>query len=105
MHKQAMKVQRGRLITELIVHIDDDVVTNVGIYLRDRPLPIDANRGPLECTIWICGDPCDIEIICDGGGRSSRHERTQEAEEKRASRRRKSHDDGEGRGGCQAVMC
>lgn len=64
-HVETVKVERCRLVTELIVRIDDDVVAYVGLDLWYRPLPVDAYDWSLEGTVGIRSCPANLEIICD----------------------------------------
>ena len=62
-----MKVQASALVPQQVQYIDYKTVTNCGSDLRQRPLAIDAHDRPCEHAIGIGSNPCDIEIICDGG--------------------------------------
>ena len=63
-----MKVQTRAFVAELIEYIDHDAVSHSRSDVRYRPLAIDAYDGPIEKAIRVCGHPCDVEIVCDGGG-------------------------------------
>lgn len=62
-----MEMQRGRLISQRVQHIDDDLVTDICCDGWDGPFPIDANRGPIKGAIWVCSNPTDFEVVCNGG--------------------------------------
>lgn len=68
-HEKAVEMERGRLVAQLVVDIDDDAVSYVGLNAWNRPLAVDADDGPLMRAIWIRRDPSDVEVVCDGGGR------------------------------------
>lgn len=65
-HVDAVEVQGGGLVTELVVDIDNDTVALGGPHDGQRPLPIDANGRPLEGAIWVRPDPGDVEVVSDG---------------------------------------
>jgi hypothetical protein len=50
------------------MEVDDDPIPDGGVDDGDRPLTVDTNDGTFIQTIWIGGDPCDIEVISMGGG-------------------------------------
>lgn len=66
-HEEAVEVQRGRLVAQLVVHIDDDVVADVCIYARDGPLAVDADGGAVEGAVGIGRDPANVEVVRHGG--------------------------------------
>lgn len=62
-HKQPMKVQRRRLVTQVIVGIDQDGIPNIGHDLRDRPLPVDADGRTLKRAVGVGPDPFDGKVV------------------------------------------
>lgn len=74
-HIEAMEMQSGGLVTQLVVNIDNDPVPNSGGDVRDWPLPIDANGRARE-AVWLGRDPGDIEVIghCGSNGRRNKQE-------------------------------
>jgi hypothetical protein len=64
-HEDAVEMQRGGLIAELVVNVDDNLVALGRPHDGKRPLSIDANGWPLEHAIGICPDPGDVEIVGD----------------------------------------
>lgn len=64
-HVKAMEVQTSGLVTQLILYIDNDSVSNGSCDVRNWPLAIDAN-GRAGKAIWLCGHPSDIEVISHG---------------------------------------
>ena len=65
-HEDAVEVQRGGLVTELVLDVDDDLVALSRPHDGQRPLPVDANGRPLEHAIGVGPDPGDVEIVGDG---------------------------------------
>lgn len=63
----AVKMQRSRLVTKLVVDVDDDTIADIGLDPRNGPLVIDANDGTRERSVWIGRDPSDVEVVVDGG--------------------------------------
>ncbi len=70
--KQAVKVQAGALVAELIVHIDHKVVSYRGSDLRNRPLAVNPNGGTVESAVRVRCYPCDIEIVGNSSGANKR---------------------------------
>lgn len=66
--EQAVKVQRGALVAELVVDVDDEAVAHVDLETRNGPLAVDANDGTLHGAVRVGGDPGDVEVMGDGGG-------------------------------------
>lgn len=66
-HEEAVEVQRGRLVAQLVVHIDDDVVADICIDARDGPLAVDADGGAVESAVGIDRDPANVEVVRHGG--------------------------------------
>lgn len=62
----AVKMQRSRLVTKLVVDVDDDAIADIGLDLRNGPLVVDANDGTRERSVWIGRDPSDVEVVVDG---------------------------------------
>lgn len=60
-------MQRGRLVAQLVVDIDDNAIANVGLNARNGPLVVDANDGTRKRSVWVGCDPSDVEVIVDGG--------------------------------------
>lgn len=63
----AVKMQRRRLVTKLVVEVDDDTIADIGLNARNGPLVIDANDGTRERCVWIGSDPSDVEVVVDSG--------------------------------------
>lgn len=63
----AVKMQRSRLVTELVVDVDDDTIADVCLDMRNGPLVIDADDGTRERSVRIGSDPSDVEVVADGG--------------------------------------
>lgn len=66
-HVEAMKVKRGRLITEIVDGVDNDLVADVGFNDGERPLSVDADSWPLEHPIGVCCYPSYVEVVGDSG--------------------------------------
>ena len=64
-HVETMKVQTSRFITQLIQHVDDDLISDIRTDPRYWPLAVDAYGWAVKGTIRIGRDPGDIEIICN----------------------------------------
>lgn len=56
-HEQAMEVERGVFVTERVVEVDNEAITNLDIYPRRRPLVVDSNDRSLGQAVWIGRDP------------------------------------------------
>jgi hypothetical protein len=86
-------MNRGRLISKVILHIDHDFISNVRLDSRQWPLPIDADHGPGLPTIWIPREPFDSEVV---GASCSVGEREEDAYciEKIGQRQRHRADEG-----------
>lgn len=71
-HEEAVEVESGALVAELILDIDDELVANSGSHNRQWPLAVDANGWSLEQSIWVGSNPGDVEVVghgrcfCDG---------------------------------------
>lgn len=78
-HEQPMEVKRCRLITQIIVDVDEDVIANIRIYAGNRPLSIDANSCAVESSIRIGSHPTDLEVVRH---RSSLYHRQKRADER-----------------------
>lgn len=63
----AVKMQGSRLITKLVVDVDDDTIADICLDTRNGPLVIDANDGAWERSVWIGSDPSNVEVIVDSG--------------------------------------
>lgn len=60
---QSVEMQRSSHILKAVVCIDDDAISNIGAYLRDWPLIVDANNRSFELSVWISLGPCDVEVV------------------------------------------
>ena len=60
--KEAVEMQTGALVLQVVVDMNDDLIALVGIKNRWRPLPIDTYHGPLE-SIRTASDPADGEVV------------------------------------------
>ena len=54
-------------IAKLVKYIDHETVSYVRSDVWQRPLAIDTNDRSIEKAIRIGSDPCDVEIVGDGG--------------------------------------
>lgn len=63
----AVKMQRSRLVTKLVVEVDDNAIADIGLDARNGPLVVDANDGTRERSVWIGRDPSYVEVVVDGG--------------------------------------
>jgi predicted RNA-binding Zn-ribbon protein involved in translation (DUF1610 family) len=54
---QAMEMQTCRLVSERVVHVDDDAIAFRCSHCGDWPLAIDANNWPVRQAIRVCMDP------------------------------------------------
>lgn len=59
----AVKMKRGRLVTEVVESVDDELVPDIGFDYGKRPFSVYSNRRPLEHAIWICRYPFYIEVV------------------------------------------
>ena len=64
-HVEAMKMQARRLVTKLVDHVDYESISDIGIYLRERPFSVDTDSKAIQSTIWIGSYPTNNEIISD----------------------------------------
>lgn len=62
-HKQAVKVQRRRLVPQVIAGINQDGVPDIGLDARDRPLPVDADGRALKRAVGVGPDPSDGKVV------------------------------------------
>lgn len=60
-----MPMQSGRLVTELIVHMYNKLISNIHVYCWDWPLIVDAHYWAVLLIIRVPRHPGDIEIIRD----------------------------------------
>lgn len=56
-HEQAMEVEGGVFISERVMEVDDEAITNLDIYPRRRPLVVDSNDRSLGQAVWVGRDP------------------------------------------------
>lgn len=77
-HEQAMEMQTGACIAKLIVQVDDNSIAFCGCNLWNGPLVVDAHNGAFEGTIWVCSNPCDVEIVSNSSGVRYKSERQKE---------------------------
>lgn len=59
---EAVKVERRRLIAQLVVEEDGDPFTNIGLDFRQRPLAIDADNRAVE-SIWSGMHPLNVPPV------------------------------------------
>lgn len=76
-HVEAMEMQRCGLITQAVVGVDDDPITNIDLDKRDGPLAVDSNNCTLIGTVGVSSDPADVEVIFPRGSGSQLRERKQ----------------------------
>ena len=85
-HVEAVKMQRGRLISQRILDVDHKLIANVGDNGWDGPLPVDAHDRTCLLAIWIRVHPTDVEVVGDGrsvgdgGEERYRHEKARQRE-------------------------
>lgn len=65
-HEQAMEMEAGGFITQVVLYVDYDLVANIRLDCRYGPLVVDADDGALKGTIGVGGRPTNIEIVGDG---------------------------------------
>ena len=80
-------MQTRAFIAELVDNIDHNSVPYSRSDVRYRPLPIDSYDRSIEKAIRVSSDPCDVEIVRDGGCTGE----PAETEEENSGRRK--HDD------------
>lgn len=73
-------MQRGSLISELVVYVDDNLITEGSCHYRKRPCIVDADGCSRENAIRIRNYPGDVEIVND---RLCLHDRGQKNQQKR----------------------
>lgn len=61
-----MKVKSSALISQLVVHIDNDRIIDGSTEDWKRPLVVDANGRTVKGSVRICCDPGDIPIVGNG---------------------------------------
>ena len=64
---ETVEVQTRAFIAELIDNIDHNAVSHSRSDVRYRPLPVDSYDRSIEKPIGVSSDPCDVEIVRDGG--------------------------------------
>ena len=64
---QTVEVQTRAFIAKLVDNIDHNAVSHSGSDVRYRPLPVDSYERSIEKAIRIPSDPCDVEVVRDGG--------------------------------------
>lgn len=65
--EDAMPVQAGGFVAQLVEDIDDEPVAFGDSQGWDRPLTVDAHDGAIEEAIGISSHPRDVEVVRDGG--------------------------------------
>lgn len=58
-----MEMEGRRLVSKIILDIDDDLITDRSSDDRKWPFSIDTYGGSLESTIGIRGNPTNVEVI------------------------------------------
>lgn len=76
-HVEAVEMQRGGLVAQVVVGVDDDPVTNVDLDTRNRPLAVDSNNWTLVGTVRVSSDPANVEVIFPRDSGSQLRERKQ----------------------------
>ena len=64
----SMPMKAGGLVAKVVVDGDNQVVSEVNVYLRTRPLAIDADDRPGESSIRISSDPVNAPVVLDNLG-------------------------------------
>lgn len=84
-HVEAVEVQRGGLVAQVVVGVDDDLITHIGldglqklsvampwkaggVVYWNRPQIVHPYNRTFKCSIGVGSNPADLEVICDGGG-------------------------------------
>jgi hypothetical protein len=67
-HVQAVEMKTGRLVSQLVVNLNDNVVADIGSDNWKRPLAIDANCWSNKSTVWIGINPGDVEVVDNVSG-------------------------------------
>ena len=79
---QSVPMKAGRFIAKIIVDCNDQSITQVDIYLRTGPFPIDAYDRTSE-SIWTGSNPINAPIVSDDFGPDNLNaNEEQDAEEK-----------------------
>lgn len=73
-HVKSVEVNRGRLIAQIILQVDDDPVAHGGLDSRQWPLAIDANGGSVELSIRVGGHPACCKVVDPGRRRCERQQ-------------------------------
>ena len=73
-HEESMEVQTGRLISERVLDIDNDLVAFGSNDWGNGPLVVDTNHRACLLAIWVGVGPAYVEVICDGCAVSDRSE-------------------------------
>ena len=64
----AVEVQTRGLVPELVEYIDHNAVSHSCSNVRQGPLAVDAHHQSIKKAIGVGSDPCDVEIVRNGGG-------------------------------------
>lgn len=62
-HEQTMKMNRGRLISEIVVQIDNHSIADRSLDTWNGPLSIDTDDWSFEEAVRICPHPFGGEVI------------------------------------------
>ena len=66
-HEQTVEMQRGGLVTQAVLDIDNDPIAKVDVDSGNGPLAVDANDWSLERTVRVSLSPANVEIKLAGG--------------------------------------
>jgi len=75
-----VKVQASGLISKLVVHLDHKAISYSDINLWYGPLTIDTNNWAVECSVRVGGNPCNVEVVGNGGSFGERCKESSSAE-------------------------
>lgn len=62
-----MEVYARAFVAELVEYIDHKTVSYGRSDVWYRPLAIDSYDGSVKLAVRVGSDPCDVEIVSDGG--------------------------------------
>ena len=58
-------MKAGRFVSKVVVDGDNEVVSEVNVYLRTWPFTIDPNGRPRKSSIGIHVDPVNAPVVLD----------------------------------------
>ena len=63
LEEETMEVKSGRLILQVVLHINDDPLVDAGLHGWNGPAAVDANHISLGHAVGVRPDPRDVEIV------------------------------------------